>query len=105
MAVPTNVIDPNNPPPTVIYALDFSLNWVNNQLCLVPSQMGAWTLYELAVYNLAGDTLINIAQDATPFVIFGSINKIDLPYWKYIRERCGVLNFVAGVVQSTSDEV
>lgn len=100
MAVPASVIDPANPPPTVTWSFDFALDWVNTQLCLVPSQTGAWTMYERAVYNLAADTLINWAQDAQPYIIFQD----ELPYWQFLRKSMNVNAFVAGVVQSTSDQ-
>ena len=80
MAVPTGVVDPDNPPPTVQWALDFALNWVNTQLCRVPSQPSGWNMYQLAIYNLAGDTLINWAQDAQPYVEYQD----GLPYWQYL---------------------
>jgi hypothetical protein len=101
MAVPAGVIDPANPPNTVTWAFDFALQFVNRHLTVVPSIPGAWTMYEIAVYNIAADTLINWAQDVgPPYVVYED----GLPYWQYLRKSMNVLAFVAGVVQSTSDE-
>lgn len=99
MAVPSSALDPVTAP-VVQYAYDFALEWVNGLLCLVPSPTGAWTIYARAVYNLAADTLINWAQDAANAPVY----KDGMPYWQWLRAQYGVNNFVAGVVQSTSDE-
>jgi hypothetical protein len=103
MAVPTSALDPNTNP-AVGWAYDFALNWVSDQLCLAPSQPGAWTMYAMAVYNLAADTLINLVQDAPDAPIYANTpNGQGLPYWEWLRTKYGVNNFVAGVVQSASD--
>jgi hypothetical protein len=99
MGVPLSVMDPTTAP-VVVWAYDFALDWVSEQLGCVPGQPGGYTLYARAVYNLAADTLVNWAQDADGAPAY----KDDLPYWQWLRNKFGVLNFVAGVVQSTSDE-
>ncbi len=98
MAVPTSALDPNTNP-VIGWAYDFAISWVNDQLCLVPSQPGAWTMYAMAVYNLASDTLINWVQDASDAPVYNN----GMQYWAWLRATYGVNNFVAGVVQSTSD--
>lgn len=50
-------------------------------------------IFELATYNLAGDTLINIAQDQSGQTFFADL-----------RERWNINGFVGGVVQETHDE-
>ena len=54
----------------------------------------------MATYNLAADTLINFAQDPAVAPVFMD----EMPYWSWLRKQYGVLNFVPGVIQSTSDE-
>jgi hypothetical protein len=92
----------------VTYAYDFALDTVAPQLQLICGQPGAYTMYERAVYNLGADTLINWAQDqpTDPYIpnTQSPANPSGLKYWNYLRNSYGVNNFVAGVVQSTSDE-
>jgi hypothetical protein len=49
-------------------------------------------IYELAVYNLGGDNLINFAQDVSGGTFFQTA-----------RQSYGINSFVAGVISSTSD--
>lgn len=61
------------------------------------------SIYGLAVYNLAGDRLINYAQDLPGSdVIPGS----DPPekFFAYTRRQWDIFGFTSGVVQSSSDE-
>lgn len=94
---------------TIQWSYDFALDWVNEQLQSVPSLSGGYMMYTRAVYNLAADTLINWAQDDDPPAPPTYPNPLNpdgdpIGYWAYLRSQYGVLNFVAGVVQSTSDE-
>lgn len=62
--------------------------------------------YDLALYNLGGDNLINWAQDsiippATSPVNFPGTNT---PYMAYLRDQYKVSAFVPGVIQSSNDE-
>jgi hypothetical protein len=50
------------------------------------------SIYDLAVYNLAGDNLINFASDVPGGTFFATA-----------RQGYGLNSFVAGVVSSTSD--
>ena len=50
------------------------------------------SIYELAVYNLGGDNLINFAQDVPGGTFF-----------QQARQSYGINAFVAGVISSTSD--
>lgn len=101
MRVPPSALDPTAP--VVTYAYDFALQWVTEQLCLVPGIQGSWNMYAIAIYNLAADTLVNWVQDdpAAPL-----IPGTDPPvrYWQWLRDQFQVYDFVAGVVQSTSDQ-
>lgn len=62
------------------------------------------TIYTRAVYNFAGDNLINNAVDqpsATP--TSGSIPP-PLPYFEDLRRKWQINSFVSGVINSSSDE-
>jgi hypothetical protein len=61
------------------------------------------SVYALAVYNLAGDNLINYAQDIPNAPnVQGSVPPA--PYFINLRQRWNVYGFVSGVIQSASDE-
>jgi len=51
------------------------------------------TIYDLAVYNLAGSNLINYAVD-----------QLGETYFADLRKALNITGFVSGIVQSTSDE-
>lgn len=70
------------------YAFDVALEIVNPLLgCVSP------LIFMLAVYNLAGDNLVNWAMDTPPST-----------YWADLRKSFGILNFTGGVVSSAGDE-
>lgn len=84
--------------PALGWAFSVALMIVNPQLALIaspyPSPAPVQTdLYSLAVYNLAGDNLINFAPDQTGRTYFADL-----------RTQFKISNFAAGVVQSASDE-
>lgn len=104
----TNVMAPPPPfnvvtSPYVQYAYDFAIQFCNPNLQCVPGLPNAWSLYAMAVYNLAADALVNFAQDpeGAPPV---ENSKPPTPYWQYLRNQYGVLNFVPGVLSSSSDD-
>lgn len=97
------------------WAYQVSLRWVNTNLQAViacgPIGVGRGgpdgidptypSLYTLAVYNLAGDNLVNYAQDIVPNVpVAGG----DLPYFANLRAGLKIDSFTAGAVSGTSDE-
>lgn len=102
VGVPVNALPTDSPVPG--WAYDFALDFVNCGLQGVPSQSGSWTLYAIAVYNLAADTLINWMQDTVPPVATIPGTEPPVGYWTYLRQTFGMNNFVAGVVQSTNDQ-
>ena len=51
------------------------------------------TMYTLAVYNLAGDNVINFAQDQTGQTFFADL-----------RKSWNLIGFVGGIIQYTADE-
>ena len=83
----------------VPYAFTYAQQCVSSNLTWVPGVLGASNIYALATYNFAGDQLVQIVQDPTPFQVY----KDGLPYWQWLRKQLGVLSFTPGVVQSTSD--
>lgn len=74
--------------PVIAWVYQQAVDTVNLQLA-----QAAPTIYEQAVYNLAGDMIINYAQDQT-----------EQTYFSDLRAQLHINDFVAGVVQSTSDE-
>lgn len=60
-------------------------------------------LYNLAVYNLAGSTLISYAQDLPDAAIIPGSDP-PLPFFAYYRALWNVNGFVSGVVQASADE-
>lgn len=51
--------------PIIQHSLDQGLNFTNESLGIVGSRPGSWSVYELAVYNLAAHLLIEYASDAS----------------------------------------
>ena len=81
--------------PALGWAFQIAMLFANPDLALVATASNATpatSLYIQAVYNLAGDNLINYAPDQD-----------GRTYFQDLRTNFGVSNFVAGVVQSASD--
>lgn len=110
MGINTTVLPTNSP--VIAMALAVAMAIVNPALksvCL-PTVDAAGvgisagqSIYTLAVYNLAGDNVINYAQDlpdAPP--IAGS--DPPMAYFAWVRKQWNVLGFVSGVIQSAADE-
>lgn len=88
------------------YAYEIARAIVNTSLAQVPIANllpGISTVYDLAVYNLAGSNLINFAQDVpgAPDILGSSP---PAPYFENLRQRWNITGFVSGVIQSASDE-
>ena len=97
MQIPTSALPSNSQYPS--WAYNFALQVVNPQLGLgICPAPGNWSIYALAVYNLAGHTLILYAQDQSGQTYFSKLRGpiADGGY--------GINAFVAGVVQSAADE-
>ena len=73
--------------PYIDYSFQVSLATVSLDLAIVVPG-----IYPLAVYNLAGDRLLNYAQDQP-----------DSTYFKDLRQQLNLTSFVPGVIQSSSD--
>lgn len=101
MKVPTVALPSSSP--FIAYAFANALALVNPalQCAPVPQQdaagaslnSGGWTVYALAVYNLAADNLVNYAPDQDGF-----------SYFTALREKLNINGFVSGVVQSSGDD-
>lgn len=101
----------NLPPaaPVVAFSFNIALGIVNPQLALVgipnttPSSY-VRTQFDLAVFNLATDIVINYAidpPDAQPFT--KRPDGTPVTYFDHLRYKWGVGNFQSGVVASVSD--
>lgn len=92
--------------PVISMALSVALAIVNpalNAVGYTPGIEGTVpvSIYTLAVYNLAGDNLINYAPDLgspPPVYLDG------LPFFAYMRQQFNTSGFVSGVIQSAADE-
>jgi hypothetical protein len=89
--------------PIITYAFDFALATVNLQLSAAWAPPGSWTPFQMAVYSLATDLIINWAQDPSgePPIYGPDGNQ---PYFKSLRAGYGTSEFVAGVIQSSGDQ-
>lgn len=97
MGINTTVLPDNSA--AITYAYNVALMTVNPQLGLglCPTPPGLWNIYAIAVYNLAGDLLINYAPDQEGQTYFATLR--GPPPAGY-----GIYNFVAGVIESAHDE-
>jgi|APCry1669192062_1035393.scaffolds.fasta_scaffold00554_4 hypothetical protein len=81
--------------PVIGWAFQVAMMIVSPDLAIVATANGttpATSLYELAVYNLAGDNLVNYAQD-----------QAGRTYFADLRASLKINAFAAGVVTSASD--
>lgn len=96
MVIPATLLPDNSPYITMAY--DVALELVNDAIAAASP-----TIYDLAVYNLAGDNLLNYAQDAEGApVVTGS--EPPVAYFANVRKQFNLTGFVPGVVQSAGDE-
>ncbi len=86
MGITSTYLSPTDP--IITTSLSVALEFVNLAINTVSN-----TLYNLALNNLAGDFLLQWAQDLSGQTFFTNA-----------RQNYGINNFVAGVVSSTSDE-
>jgi hypothetical protein len=75
--------------PIIATAFQLATDTINSLI-----QQASPDLYNLAVYNLGGDIIINFAPDPSPTDLFFS----------QLRTKWGIGNFTAGVVGATSDQ-
>ena len=101
MKIPTLALPTSSP--FIGYAFANALAIVNPALRTMPVPQqdaagvalnsGGWSIYAIAVYNLAADNLVNYAPDQN-----GSA------YFAKLRKKMNITGFVSGVVQSSADE-
>lgn len=108
MGITTAQLPDNSP--TIGFAFSVALAIVNPalQAISIPStdstgaqlNTGNFSIYALAVYNLAGHNVIVFAQDPAGAPVY----KNNQTYFEYTRTAFNINGFVSGVVQATSDE-
>jgi hypothetical protein len=86
MAIPTDYVPDDA---TLQAAYDEALNLTYYALACVPSQPDSPTIYALAVYNLGGAILLEIAQGA---------------YWDDLRNRYGLGSMTWGIPTGAADQ-
>jgi hypothetical protein len=107
MAIDTTNCDPNSA--TVAFSYNVALGIVNPLLAMVciPNQQNSpyvRSQYDLAVYNLAADRLVNFYVDAPTSTVFQKRpDGTQFTFFEYLRFRWGIGNWHAGVVTSVSD--
>ncbi len=85
--------------PVVAFVYNMAINTVNTALQAAPNNDPSQpNLYATAVYNFAGDALVQFAQDAAPSYT------VPYSYFVGLRKAFGCDSFVGGVINSTSDE-
>lgn len=77
----------------LIYAFNVAMAVVNTALTRVPVGVSGTSVYTLAVYNLAASNLIEFAHDQQ-----------GLCFFEDLRKKWNMNSFVAGVINSSSDE-
>jgi hypothetical protein len=97
MQIGANDLPPNSA--VVAWALSFAIQIVNPALrgvstCGPPIPgLPPVSVYVTAVYNLAGDLVVNFAQDQP-----------GRKFFERLRKKLNINGFVSGVIQSASDE-
>ena len=102
MRIPQDVLPDNDYWIGASYNL--AINLCNPLLAAIPNKNKNYpSYYAIAVYNLAGDRLINFANDADNAPAVEGSNP-PLPYFAYARRGFKIDAFVSGIVTSTGDE-
>lgn len=96
MQITTTVLPDSSPVIPVAFSVACQL--ANPQMAQASGE-----LYTLAVYNLAGSNLLRFGQDLPGAANVPGSNPA-LPFFAFTRQQLGINSFVAGVIQSTSDE-
>ena len=96
MGIGPDVLPPGSP--VIAMALAVAQEIANDALDQISP-----TIYTLAVYNLAGDNLINYAPDAAGAPPVDGSDP-PTPYFAWARKQFNTNGFVSGVIQSSGDE-
>lgn len=102
MGIGTSVLPDGTP--VIAFVYNYAIQTVNLALKVIcnPSPTEPNT-YAIAVYNLAGDRLLNFAQDAEGAPVYKTIDVVTYRYFEYIRKTLNLTGFTPGVIQSTND--
>lgn len=94
MAVPTTALPDNST--AVTYAFNVAMALVNPNIQAMDT-----FIYQTAVYNLAGDILINWAPDVpqTPPIVAPNLG-----YFANLRQQFKIITFIGGIISSAGDE-
>lgn len=86
------------------FAYAFAIQTVNLALKVIPNpDPNANSMYAVAVYNLAADILLHLAQDPQGAPVYKTINGQTFTYFEYVRHTLNLAGFTPGVIQSTND--
>ena len=90
--------------PVIQWSFDLAVSIANQQLQAIPIGSPPYSsIYNAAVYNLAGDFLIQYAPDVPDAPIVPGSNP-PAPFFQNQRQSLGINTFVGGVIQSTGDQ-
>lgn len=96
MQIPVQALPDGSP--WTQWAYDYAIATVNLQIAALPGPA-----YLIAVYNLAGDWLIQNCPDVPPPNEY-DYPGTDTPYFQYLRQQYGLNTFQPGLIQSSADE-
>lgn len=88
---------------TIPFVYNYAIGTVNLAIdCLPVNNPAQPSTYALAVYNLAGDRLLNFAQDQED-VVYKTVDGVGYGFFAYTRKALNLTGFTPGVIQSTND--
>lgn len=110
MDINTTILPDNSV--SLMFSYQLALLFVNKALLTVPGPSALFypnpplselRLYAVAVYNLAGDRLINIGQDLPEAPTVAGSKDPALPFFANARRDFNINGFVSGAITSSSD--
>jgi hypothetical protein len=97
MGISSGNLSPTNP--VIAFVYNLAVNMVNPAIDHLPnSDPTQPTMYAVAVYNYAGDALIQLAQDTAPSFT------PPVSYFVGLRQSYGLNSLPTGMVSSTGDQ-
>lgn len=97
MGISSGNLSPTNP--VIAFVYNLAINMVNLAIDHLPNADPTQpTMYAVAVYNYAGDALIQLAQDATPSFT------PPLSYFVELRQMYGLNSVPTGMISSSGDQ-
>lgn len=112
MGISATVLPDDSPVIPFAFAVAFGIVNQSLQCIPIPSQdaagvslnSGGFSIYSLAVNNLAADNLINYAQDIPGAAIILGSGEPGLAFFAWTRSQWNINGFVSGVISGSSDE-